>query len=140
MKRLLLAGILVLLALRPGAALAQGPPDPPLLNVAETVSVCMSNGLHERLIGPAWVEPTDEGYRVAMQLRYPPPWVGPVFAWVDLTRVPGQVELSPADQDNGYAYAVVSHDYTYIGHNGSHREPQIAFWGARCMQLLVWQP
>lgn len=132
--------LVVLLALWPGVGHAQGPPDPPMLEVAETVSACMTNALQGRIIGMTWVEPTDEGYRVAMQIAYPPPWVGPVFAWIDLTRVPGQVTLSPDDSDSGYAYAVISHDYTYIGRHGSYRDPSLAFWGARCMQLLVWQP
>lgn len=140
MARWICAGLLVLFVLLPRVGHAQGPADPPLLEVAEIVSACMTKGLKGQIIGMTWVEPTDTGYRVAMQIAYPGRWVGPVFAWVDLERVPGQIVFSRNEIDDGYTYAVVSRDYTYIGRHGSHREPTVAFWAHRCMKLLVWQP
>ncbi len=93
--RLLSICILLFVLVTPEPATAQRGPMPPSRDVAETVSVCMSQELSERMTGAAWVEELVEGYRVVLPLRgdpvahhnslFPPP-AEDMLAWIDLHR------------------------------------------------------
>jgi len=93
--RLLSICILLFVLVTPEPATAQRGPMPPSRDVAEMVSVCMSQELSESMTGTAWVEELTEGYRVVLPLRgdpiahrnslFPRPAEN-ALAWIDLHR------------------------------------------------------
>lgn len=128
--------LVVLLALWPGAARAQSTASRSPIEVAEITSACLDREIGDRVIGGTWVEATDSSHpRVAMTMRYPPPWQGDVFAWIDIERTAAgrATPLAPP-----YVYVMPTRDYEYRAAHGGYRDEALAEYGQWCFTRAVY--